>query len=77
VMAPARRAVPWSSADPAGQVTASGWVVPTSDDYRRGGKLCRNLDQHVLKDGGSQDRQITLCRRVALGNASNWVVPQD
>jgi hypothetical protein len=76
-MAPVRRAVPWSSLNTTGQVTASGWVVPTSDDYQRNGKLCRNLDQHMVKDGGSRDRQITLCRRVALNNGSSWVVPQD
>ena len=75
--APVQAAVPWSSANPAGQVTASGWVVPTSGDYQRNGQVCRNLDQHMVKDGRSQDHDVTLCRRVALGNGSSWVVPRN
>lgn len=75
--APVQTAIPWSSLNATGQVTASGWVLPTSDDYQRDGQVCRNLDQHMVKDGSARDRNVTLCRRVALNDGTSWVVPRN
>lgn len=76
--APPKR-VPWKRTDPStNQVTASGWVLPKSEPYKRpDGTTCRDVTQNVSKNGQTQSQDVTLCRtQVAQSDGSNWVIPQ-
>lgn len=65
---PTNSPVHWESRDPErGQVTASGWVVPTSDVYRApDGRACRDVEATVQQAGESgTDHRTTLCETSA------------
>lgn len=43
------------------EVTASGWVTPTTDLYARNGRQCRDVEFVTRKDGEQHVERETLC----------------
>ena len=59
---PTNSPVRWESQDPVGTVTASGWVIPTSDVYvTSDGRRCRNVRTTLEKDGRVSQESSSLC----------------
>lgn len=50
---------------------ASGWVIPTTDAYKKAdGQTCRDLHQVAVKDDKTIENDVTACR-----GASGWEIP--
>ena len=61
---PTNSRVRWASPDPAdaGTVTASGWVIPTSDIYvRADGRRCREVKTTLERDGQVLEETSEFC----------------
>ncbi len=61
---PTRSRASWqaTAVEDSNQVTASGWVTPTTDVYQTDdGRRCRNVESVSTKDGRQYVEQATLC----------------
>jgi hypothetical protein len=69
--------VPWQAQGGAHDGTASGSAVAIDDVYRSlRGRICRDVNQSVDKDGKSHAETVTLCRDVIASGVAVWMVAE-
>jgi surface antigen len=71
---PTRSRAAWQATDAQNpnQVTASGWVTPTTDVYQTAdGRRCRDVESVSRKDGRQYVEQATLCE-----TSQGWMLAQ-